>query len=275
MTTPLTPNVAVGPQYDTVHVYVPPADFARFVSSLFATFGDATLKRDPYTVTVTPTPSTAKWHLVLTPVGSFSVFGYTTPVPFPFSTERAGYLVSDMDLAVSAARANGAALIVAPFNDAIGKDAVIQWPGGVNMQLYWHTTPPSYPALQTIPEGRVYVSPDRVTSFTQSFLGFSHGKIVSDSATAPGIEIGRPRDTYRRVRIESAFGKLAVLVTDGHLPFPYGRDVAGYEVANLDDTLARAKTAGATILDGPYRAEQRNIALVQFPGGYIAEMHSG
>jgi len=145
MTTPPTPNVAVGPQYDTVHVYVPPADFARFVSSLFATFGDATLKRDPYTVTVTPTPSTAKWHLVLTPVGSFSVFGYTTPVPFPFSTERAGYLVSDMDLAVSAARANGAALIVAPFNDAIGKDAVIQWPGGVNMQLYWHTTPPSYP----------------------------------------------------------------------------------------------------------------------------------
>ena len=31
-----------------------------------------------------------------------------------------------------------------PFDDPIGKDAIIQWPGGVNTQLYWHTTAPSY-----------------------------------------------------------------------------------------------------------------------------------
>src|ERR1700686_1356254 len=36
-----TPNVAVGPQYDTTHVYVAPADFDRFVASLLATFGGA------------------------------------------------------------------------------------------------------------------------------------------------------------------------------------------------------------------------------------------
>jgi hypothetical protein len=49
-----------------------------------------------------------------------------------------------MDAAVKAARADGAAVIVAPFPDPIGRDAVIQWPGGVNMQLYVHFTKPSY-----------------------------------------------------------------------------------------------------------------------------------
>jgi hypothetical protein len=34
-----TPSVAVGPQYDTAHVYVAPADLDRFSDSLVATFG--------------------------------------------------------------------------------------------------------------------------------------------------------------------------------------------------------------------------------------------
>src|SRR5262249_51351178 len=33
-----SPPVAVGPQYDTTHVYVAPEDFDRFVASLVATF---------------------------------------------------------------------------------------------------------------------------------------------------------------------------------------------------------------------------------------------
>lgn len=32
--------------------------------------------------------------------------------------------------------------------------------------------------------------------------------------------------------------------TDGHLPYPYGRETTGYEVANLADALARAAAAG-------------------------------
>ncbi len=28
--------------------------------------------------------------------------------------------------------------------DAIGRDAIIRWPGGVNTQLYWHTKPSSW-----------------------------------------------------------------------------------------------------------------------------------
>src|SRR5438132_9249580 len=185
-------NVAVGPQYDTTHVYVAPEDFDRFVASLLATFGGTATKQGVFTVT--PTQSSTMSQLVLTPVGSVSVFGFKTPIPYPFGLERTGYLVTDMDEAVRAARATGADVFVAPFNDPIGRDAIIQWPGGVNTQLYWHTTAPSYSALQTIPENRVYVSPDRVNAFVHSFLAFSHGSVVSDEARAPGVEIGRPAE---------------------------------------------------------------------------------
>ena len=268
----VTSNVAVGPQYDTTHVYVAPEDFDRFVASILATFGGTTSKQS--VTTVTPTPSSTISQLILTPVGTISVFGFKTPVPFPFGLERTGYLVSDMDTAVHAARTTGADLFVAPFDDPIGQDALIQFPGGINTQLYVHTTPPSYKPLETVPENRVYVSADRADAFVRSFLAFSHGKVVSDDDHAPGVEIGRRGDTYRRVRIESNFGKLTVHVTDGHLPYPYGRELMGYEVANLPVTLAKAKGAGVTVLVAPYQADQREAAVVQFPGGYIAEIHS-
>ena len=272
LATPADSNFGVGAQYDTTHVYVQPEDFDKFVASLVATFGGNTTREGVFTVT--PTPSKTMSQLVLTPAGTLSVFGFQTPVPYPFGAERTGYLVTNLDAAVRAAQADGADVLVSPFDDPIGKDAVIQWPGGVNMQLYWHTTPPSYPALQTIPENRVYVSPERAAAFVNSFLVFSHGKVVSDNAHAPGVEIGRASDTYRRIRISSVFGAMAVLVTDGHLPYPYGREMTGYEVANLADTLGKASAAGVSVLAGPYSVDRRNSAIVQFPGGYIAEIHS-
>ena len=267
-----TAGLAVGPQYDTTHVYVAPQDFDRFVASLIATFGGTTTKQGVFTVT--PTPSSTMSQLVMTPAGTVSVFGFKTPVPYPFGLERTGYLVTDMDDAIRAARATGADVLVAAFNDPIGRDAIIQWPGGVNTQLYWHTTVPSYAALQTIPENRVYVSPDRVDAFVSSFLAFSHGSLVSDEPRAPGVEIGRPTETYRRVRIESKFGKLTGLVTDGHLRYPYGWEMTGYEVTDLTDTLTKAKASGVDVLVPPYKTDERESAVVQFPGGYIAEIHS-
>jgi hypothetical protein len=265
-------NVAVGPQYDTTHVYVSPTEFDHFVASVVATFGGTTSKKGVFTVT--PTPSRTMSQLVLTPVGTLSVFGFETPIPYPFGLERTGYLVTDIGSAIRAARATGANILVSPFNDPVGKDAIIQWPGGINTQLYWHTAAPSYAPLQIIPENRVYVSSDAVGAFARSFRAFSHGKVISDDAHAPGLEIGRPSDTYRRIRIQSSFGKVTVLVTDGHLPYPYGREITGYEVANLSDTLSKAKAAGVVVLVGPYQADQQNAAMVQFPGGYIAEVHS-
>jgi hypothetical protein len=267
-----TVGVAVGPQYDTTHVYVAPQDFDRFVASLIATFSGTTTKQGVFTVT--PTPSSTMSQLVMTLAGTVSVFGFKTPVPYPFGLERTGYLVTDMDDAIRAAKATDADVLVAPFNDPIGRDAIIQWPGGVNTQLYWHTTPPSYAPLQTLPENRVYVSPERADAFVSSFLAFSHGSLVSDEPRAPGVEIGRPTETYRRVRIESKFGKLTALVTDGHLPYPYGRETTGYEVTNLTNTLTKAKASGVDVIVPPYKTDGREATVVQFPGGYIAEIHS-
>jgi predicted enzyme related to lactoylglutathione lyase len=267
-----SPALAVGPQYDTTHVYVAAEDFDRFVTSVVATFGGSPTKQGVFTVT--PTPSSTMSQLVLTPVGTLSVFGFKTPIPYPFGMERTGYLVTDLDTAVQAARASGADVIVAPFNDPVGRDVVVQWPGGVNMQLYWHTTAPKYAKLQTIPENRVYVSPDRADAFIRGFVAFSGGTVTGDDPKAPGVEIGRPGASYRRVRIASTFGNIAVLVTDGHLPYPYGRELTGYETLDLDATLAKAKSAGARVLVEPYSAGDRRSALVQFPGGYIAEIHA-
>ena len=114
----------------------------------------------------------------------------------------------------------------------------------------------------------------RSAAFVKSYLRFSHGKVVSDEPKAPGVEIGRPGDTYRRIRIESTFGKLTAIVTDGHLPYPYGRELTGYDVTDLKETLAKAKGAGVTVLVEPYRSGDRASAMVLFPGGYIAEIHS-
>ena len=264
--------VGVGAQYDTTHVYVSPEDVDKFVTSFLATFGGQSTKQ--VVATVTPTASSTTSQLLQTPVGTVSLFGFKTPIPYPFGVERTGYLVTDIDQAIEEAKAAGADILVATFPDPIGRDAVIQWPGGVNMQLYWHTTKPSYAAFETVPENRVYISPERVDAFTRSFLRFSRGKVVSDDAKAPGVEIGLSRETYRRIRIESVFGKMTAFVTDGHLPYPYGRELTGYEVANLKDTLAKAMGAGAKVLIEPFTSDRRESAIVQFPGGYVAEIHA-
>jgi len=83
-----SPVLAVGPQYDTTHVYVAPEDFDRFVTSFVATFGGSLSKQG--VITVTPTPSSTLSQLVFTPVGTLSVFGFKTPIPYPFGVERNG-----------------------------------------------------------------------------------------------------------------------------------------------------------------------------------------
>jgi predicted enzyme related to lactoylglutathione lyase len=266
------PGVAVGAQYDSTHVYIAPADFDAFVNSFVATFGGKPSKR--MVSSVTPTPSSCEFQAVPTPAGVLSVFAYQTPVPFPFGQERTGFLVTDMNQAIKAARAAGAEVIVEPFKDPIGIDAVIQWPGGVKMQLYWHFMPPSYAPLETIPDNRVYLSRDRADTFVNDFVRFAHGRVVSDESHADAGEIGRAGETYRRISIASAFGNMLVLVTDGHLPYPFGHEITGYQVKDLAATLEKGKAAGVKILSAPYAAAGRVSAIVEFPGGYIAEIHS-
>ena len=265
-------SVGVAPQYDTTHVYLDSADhYDAFVNSFTATFGGKPSPR--ITANIMPVESSTQAQYVWTPAGTLSTFAFQTPIPYPFGLERNGYLVTDMDQALKAARAAGAAVIVDKFKDPIGYDAVVQWPGGINMQFYWHFTAPSYGTLDSVPDNRIYVSADRADAFVRSFLKFSHGKVTSDDRKASAAEIGRPGETYRRIRLQSVFGKMQLLVTDGHLPFPFGHEMTGYEVKNLGETLDKAKANGATVLFAPYDAGDRDTAVVQFPGGYIAEIH--
>ncbi|WNC92478.1 glyoxalase [Paraburkholderia sp. FT54] len=267
------PDVSVGAQYDTTHVYVASADLDAFVTSFLATFGGKASPRAVFTVT--PTPSKTASQYVQTPVGMLSVFGFETPIPYPFGSERTGYLVSNIDQAVKAARAAGADVLVDSFDDPIGKDAIVQWPGGLTMQLYWHTKAPNYAPLHSVPDNRVYVSRYEANNFVRRWVHFSHGKVVSDNPRADGGVIGRPGETIREIRISSGFGRMVVFVTDGKLPFPFGRETTGYAVDDLAQTLERAQAAGAKVLSQPYSSEAGKSAVLEFPGGYIAEVHDG
>ncbi|MFI9648306.1 glyoxalase [Streptomyces sp. NPDC052040] len=265
-------RISVGPQYDSTHVYVAHGSLQAFVTSWESTFGGTNTQ--PVLTDVTPTPSQTLSELVLSPVGTLSVFDFQTPVPYPFGTERTGWLTTNLDTAVKSALSAGADVQVAPFADPIGRDAVIEFPGGIHAQLYWHTTPPHYAPLATVPENRLYVSPYAASAFLRSYLRFTQGHITADDRRADGATIGLPGTTYRRIAIESGFGKTVVTVTDGHLPYPFGREQTGYEATDLSATLAKARAAGANVLWGPVTAAGRDSALVQFPGGYIAEIHA-
>ena len=67
---------------------------------------------------------------------------------------------------------------------------------------------------------------------------------------------------------------MTVLVTDGHLPWPRGRETTGYEVADLAATLDKATAAGAKVPVAPFASGGRHVAMVEFPGGYVAELHA-
>ncbi|MBO0873828.1 MAG: hypothetical protein J2P19_10585 [Pseudonocardia sp.] len=264
---------AKGPQYNTTHVYVQPGTMGAFRASWMATFGGSSGAQA--VVDVTPTPSETESQLVFSPVGTLSVFDFQTPIPYPFGAERTGLLLTDFDAGVQAARSAGANILVAPFPDPVGRDAVVQFPGGINTQLYWHKTAPNYAPLASVPENRFYLTLDSVTAFLSAYLKFTDGKVVRDNPNADAAEIGLPGRKFRRIAVQSPFGNSLVIVTDGHLPYPFGRELTGYSVTDLPATLAKATTNGAKTLWGPAQVGQRASALVQFPGGYIAEVHTG
>jgi len=266
-------GVGVGAQYDAPHIYIQHGQEKAFVDSWLDTFGGTAT--DPLTLDVTPTPSETLSDIVVSPVGTLSVFDFSGGIPYPFGQESLGDMVSDFSPAVTAATRSGATVLVAPFNDPVGKDAIVQFPGGVDIQLWIHNVPADFSPLATIPDNRFYLDSAAAGPFIRDWLAFSHGHIAVDDGSANGAEIGLPGARYRKVLIDSAFGETLVIITNGQLPYPFGRDAMGYDVPDLSATLAKAKTAGAQVLWGPYREPGLATAIVEFPGGYICELHQG
>jgi hypothetical protein len=50
--------------------------------------------------------------------------------------------------------------------------------------------------------------------------------------------------------------------------------MTGFEVTSLTETLNKARASGADELVPLYKTDEREAVVVQFPGGYIAEIHS-
>ncbi|SFH22733.1 hypothetical protein [Streptomyces mirabilis] len=118
--------------------------------------------------------------------------------------------------------------------------------------MYWHTKAPSYAPLETVPDNRLYLTRDSAGAFLTAYLRFTGGRIVSDDRAGDGGQIGMPDETYRRIAISSP---------------------TGYAVKGLTSTLHKAEVAGAKVLWGPYTSPARTGAMVQFHGGYVAELH--
>jgi hypothetical protein len=120
----------------------------------------------------------------------------------------------------------------------------------------------------------VYVSKDKADNFVGGFVQFSGGQVLADDKQADAGEIGREGEFYRRIRITSSFGNIQVMVTDGHLPYPFGHETTGYQVKDLAATLEKATAAGAKVVSPSRTMHDRKTAIVEFPGGYLAEIHS-
>ena len=220
----------------------------RFAAAFTATFGGAA--GSPRSPAVTPTPSSTKMGGDPDAGGHVSVFGFTTPVPFPFGDERTGYLVTDMDRGhPGRTRGRRRRPRSRPSRTRSAQDAVVQWPGGVNMQLYWHTTPPNYAALQTIPENRSTSHRSR-RRLRSRFLAFSRGKVVSDDTAAPGVEIGRPGQTFARSASSRPSARSRCSSPTAIPPYPYGRETTGYEVTISLKRWPRHRAAAVTMLGG-------------------------
>jgi hypothetical protein len=270
------PGPGVGPQYDAPHIYLQHGKLKAFEDSWLATFGGTAAT--PFTLQATPTPSQAISGVVFSPVGTLSTWDYSTGIPYPFGQENIGEMMSNFDEGITDATRSGATVLVAPFNDPVGKDVIVQFPGGIDMQLWKYDSSallkPFHP-LKTVPDSRFYLDPGEASAFIRDWLAFSHGHVAADDRVASGGEIGLPGTTYRKVLIDSTFGETLVIVTNGQLPYPFGRETMGYSVPDLTATLARAKAAGAQVLYGPYREPGLATAMVEFPGGYICEIHQG
>jgi hypothetical protein len=127
--------------------------------------------------------------------------------------------------------------------------------------------------LITIQEQRVYVSPDNVAAYISGYLRFTGGQIIKVLPLADGRDIGQPGETYQRFYLKSSVGVVDVLVTNGQLPFPYGKEHDGFQVSDVVVTVQRAVNSGATALTDPIFANGRTSAIIEFPGGFIAEVH--
>ena len=76
----------------------------------------------------------------------------------------------------------------------------------------------------------------------------AHGKV--DDKQAAACEVGCAGETYLRIRIASLFGNMLVLVSDGHLPYPFGHETTGTAPLHETDCLVPNRNGSGTPTTG-------------------------
>ena len=145
-------------------------------------------------------------QLVLTPAGSVSVFGFKTPMPYPFGRRTHGLSGDRSRRRRRAAQADGADVLVSSVqrSDRPGRrDPVAR--RREHAALLAHDAA-LVPALKTIPENRVYVSPERANDFSQLSRRFRTGKVGRTMRTRRVSRSGASPIPYRRDPDPSVFG---------------------------------------------------------------------
>ncbi|WP_300112403.1 hypothetical protein [Sphingobium sp.] len=110
---PATADCAMGPQYDTAHVYVPVAEFDEFIRGFISTFG-----------------------------GKASGCGRTTLIvtdgapPWPYSQELTGYGVAVLKGTLVRAQGAGVKLLVPTDTVGARSAAMVPFPGGYIAELH-------------------------------------------------------------------------------------------------------------------------------------------
>lgn len=259
-----------GPDYDSTHIYTTMADVDPLTEQLVAVFGGEVKTYGE--LNICPQPSLAVVSVILSPYGLLSTFAFSTPVPYPFGQDKHGYRINDRAEMVARADAAGLDLAVAPFDDLGGLQVILRLPGGSALQLYEPPAEMGFPVVQHVPEARLYLGPRTIDPFLEAFATVTLGSVVRDDREADASEVGH-EGTFRRVEFESGYGRLLVLQTNGHQPYPYGWDFTGFAVDDLARKLDAATIAGAQVLIEPHEANGRTSAMVQFRGGFVAELH--
>ncbi|WP_265443717.1 hypothetical protein [Flexivirga meconopsidis] len=265
------PDEGHGPAYDSTHIYTTFADMAPLTEQLQAVFGGEVKTYGE--LNICPQPSLSVVSVLLSPYGLLSLFGFSTPIPYPFGQDKHGYRIRRRDEMIGRATEAGLDFAVAPFDDLGGLQSIVRLPGGSALQFYEPPAEMGFPELTHIPEARIYLGPLTIDPFLAAFTTLTRGTVQTDDPVADGAEVGMPDTTIRRVTYESGYGRLLVLETNGHQPYPYGWDFTGFVVDDLTATLATATAAGAQVVADPHTANGRTSAMVQFLGGFVAEIH--
>jgi hypothetical protein len=130
----------------------------------------------------------------------------------------------------------------------------------------------SIPVVSVGPQydtAHVYVASQHIDAFVDSFIATFGGQASQRAVFTVTPTPSKTASQY----VQTPVGMLSVFAFQSPIPYPFGREMTGYQVADLNETLAKAQGVGVKTLSPVNRTVEGRTAMVEFPGGYVAEIH--